>query len=136
ALGPDHRVDAAVRSASPTAKVAQHVDDDQTFRYGPAAGDPMPIHLDADVARDAGLPGVIAHGLCTMAFASWALLTSVGESRRLHRLAVRFAKPVLPGQDLDTTVWRAGASTYAFETTVGETVVLKDGLAEFTDFTD
>ena len=38
-------------------------------------GDPMPIHLDEEVARDAGLPGIIAHGLCTMAFTSWAVLT-------------------------------------------------------------
>ncbi|SEP47772.1 MaoC/PaaZ C-terminal domain-containing protein [Amycolatopsis saalfeldensis] len=129
-LGPDHR---SARSGAPAAKVAQHVDDDQTFRYGPAAGDPMPIHLDAEVARAAGLPGIIAHGLCTMAFASWALLTSVGERRRLRRLAVRFAKPVLPGEDLDTTIWRAGALRYAFETTVGDTVVLKDGLAEFAE---
>ena len=129
-LGPDHR---SAHSGAPAAKVAQHVDDDQTFRYAPAAGDPMPIHLDAEVARGAGLPGIIAHGLCTMAFASWAVLTSVGERRRLRRLAVRFAKPVLPGSDLDTTIWRAGDLAYAFETAVGDTVVLKDGLAEFTD---
>ncbi len=60
------------------AKVVQHIDNDQTFRYSPAAGDPMPIHLDEEVARDAGLPGIIAHGLCTMAFTSWAVLTELG----------------------------------------------------------
>jgi acyl dehydratase len=52
---------------------------------------------------------------------------------KLKRLAVRFAKPVLPGQDLSTEIWRAGGSSYAFETTVGDTVVIKDGLAEFAD---
>jgi acyl dehydratase len=131
-LGPGHRFDDSLRSQSPVAKVSQHVDDDQTFRYGPAAGDPMPIHLDEDVARAAGLPGIIAHGLCTMAFTSWAVLTEVGESSvaRLRRLAVRFASPVLPGQDLSTSIWAAGPGRYAFETTVGDQVVVKDGLAE------
>ncbi|WP_436499272.1 MaoC/PaaZ C-terminal domain-containing protein [Actinokineospora sp. HUAS TT18] len=128
---PPHRFDESLRARDPVATVAQHIDDDQTFRYGPAAGDPMPIHLDEQVARDAGLPGIIAHGLCTMAFTSWAVLTEVAGSdvSRLKRLAVRFAKPVLPGQDLTTRIWRSGTH-YAFETTVGDTVVIKDGLAE------
>jgi acyl dehydratase len=135
-LAPGHAFDEALRDRGPVAKVAQHVDDDQTFRYSPAAGDPMPIHLDEDFARQMGLPGIIAHGLCTMAFTSWAVLTEVGGSdvSRLRRLAVRFAKPVLPGQDLSTQI-HAGASadgvtTYHYETTVGDDVVIKDGLAE------
>ncbi|MGK4596223.1 MaoC/PaaZ C-terminal domain-containing protein [Amycolatopsis sp. w19] len=134
-LGPDHKFDENLRSQAPVAKVNQHVNDDQTYRYAPAAGDPMPIHLDEEVAKDSGLPGIIAHGLCTMAFTSWALLTEVAGSDvdRLKRFAVRFAKPVLPGQDLTTQIWRAGAGSYAFETTVGETVVIKDGLAEFAE---
>jgi acyl dehydratase len=134
-LGPGHRFDEELRSSSPVAKVSQHVDDDQTFRYGPAAGDPMPIHLDEEVARAAGLPGIIAHGLCTMAFTSWAVLTEVAGSDvdRLKRLAVRFASPVRPGQDLSTSIWSAGPGRYAFETTVGDQVVVKDGLAEIGD---
>lgn len=133
---PPHRLDDAVRAGEPVAVVAQHVDDDQTFRYAPASGDPVPLHLDDQVARDAGLPGIIAHGLCTMAFASWAVLTEVGGSDvgRLRRLAVRFAGMVFPGDDLETRIWRVGeengVATYAFETVRGETVVLSDGLAE------
>lgn len=138
-LGPDHALDDSVRASAPAAKVVQHVDDDQTFRYSPAAGDPMPIHLDEEIARSAGLPGIIAHGLCTMAFTSWAALTELAGSRteRLRRLAVRFSRPVLPGQDISTRFWRAtqanGSTTYAYETTVGEDVVIKDGLATITD---
>jgi acyl dehydratase len=129
---PDHRFDESLREHAPVAKVAAHVDDDQTFRYSPAAGDLMPIHLDEEIARMAGLPGIIAHGLCMMAFTSWALVTEVagGRTERLRRLAVRFAKPVLPGQDLSTSIWDAGNGCYAYETTVGDTVVIKDGLAE------
>jgi acyl dehydratase len=129
---PDHRFDESLRASAPVAKVPAHVDEDQTFRYSPAAGDPMPIHLDEEIARMSGLPGIIAHGLCMMAFTSWAVLTEIagGETARLRRLAVRFAKPVLPGQDLSTSIWAAGEGRYAYETTVGDTIVIKDGLAE------
>ncbi|MGW7535885.1 MaoC/PaaZ C-terminal domain-containing protein [Amycolatopsis sp. NPDC054798] len=136
---PGHKFDDSLREREPDFAVPQHLDEDQTFRYGPAAGDPMPIHLDEEIAKASGLPGIIAHGLCTLAFASWAVLTEAGGSdvSRLKRLAVRFAKPVLPGQDITTRVWKAGSAggvtSYAYETTVGETVVLKDGLAELTD---
>lgn len=140
---PNHKFDTALHAAAPVAKLVQHVDDDQTFRYGPAAGDPMPIHLDEEVARDAGLPGIIAHGLCTMAFTSWAVLTEVGGSdvNRLKRFAVRFSKMVRPGDDLETRIWQTGrgdgATTYAFETArngdAGEEFAITDGLAVLTD---
>jgi len=135
-LAPGHRFDEALRATGPVAEAKQHVDDDQTFRYSPAAGDPMPIHLDDEFAKEMGLPGIIAHGLCTMAFTSWAVLTEVGDSdvSRLKRLAVRFAKPVLPGQDITTSIYRSGSAdgvtTYAFETAVDGELVIKDGLAE------
>jgi acyl dehydratase len=138
-LSPEHKFDAALRERAPVAKVLAHIDADQTFRYADASGDPMPIHLDAEVARDAGLPGIIAHGLCTMAFTSWALLTEVGGSdvHRLKRFAVRFAKMVLPGDDLETRIWRtgngAGVTSYAFETARGADFVITDGLAEIAD---
>lgn len=142
-LAPGHRFDETLRETSPVAQVKQHVDEDQTFRYSPASGDPMPIHLDDEFAKEMGLPGIIAHGLCTMAFTSWAVLTEVGDSdvTRLKRLAVRFAQPVLPGQDLTTTIYAAGTSretidgvtTYVFETAVDGHLVIKDGLAEVSD---
>lgn len=136
---PEHGFDESLRDTEPAASIRQHVDEDQTLRYSPASGDPMPIHLDEEMARMAGLPGIIAHGLCTMAFTSWAVLTELAGSdvHRLRRLAVRFAKPVLPGQDIATSIWRAdranAATTYAYETTVGDDVVIKDGLAEISD---
>jgi acyl dehydratase len=140
-LSPMHKFDESLRRQPPLATVTQHVDDDQTFRYSPASGDPMPIHLDEEVARDAGLPGIIAHGLCTMAFASWAVLTEVAGSdvTRLKRFAVRFSKMVLPGDDLETSIWtkssEGGVTTYAFETTRagGREKAITDGLAVTVD---
>jgi acyl dehydratase len=42
-------------------------------RYAAASGDQNPIHQDEAVARDVGLPGVIAHGMYTMALAARAV---------------------------------------------------------------
>lgn len=134
---PDHRFPETLRDADPVEEVVQTFDDDQTFRYAEASGDHMPIHLDDDLAKSVGLPGIIIHGLCTMAFTSHAVIGTVagGDTTRLRRLAVRFSKPVLPGQQITTRIWRAsdvdGRSVYAFETLGPEGAsVIKDGLAE------
>lgn len=134
---PAHKLSGTAKSDDPVATVSQHLDDDQTFRYSDASGDTMPMHLDAEFAKSVGLPGIIIHGLCTMAFTSWAAIESLagGDSTRLRRLAVRFSRPVLPGQDITTSFWKLGESSgvtsYGFETRndAGD-VVIKDGLAE------
>src|SRR6478735_8234546 len=41
--------------------------------YAGASGDHNPIHQDEQVARSVGLPGVIAHGMYTMALAARAI---------------------------------------------------------------
>ncbi|MFC9471733.1 MaoC/PaaZ C-terminal domain-containing protein [Nocardia sp. NPDC056952] len=136
---PAHRFDKTLAEVPPLATVSAHVDADQTFRYSPASGDPVPLHLDEQVAKDAGLPGIIAHGLCTMAMSSWGVLNEVADSdvHRLRRFAVRFSKMVFPNDDLETRIWRAGnadgATTYAFETGRGGELVLTDGLAVVRD---
>jgi acyl dehydratase len=134
---PDHVLDEALRERDPAAEIAQSFDADQTFRYAEASGDPMPIHLDEKFAKSVGLPGIIIHGLCTMAFTSVAAIESFcpDDPTRLRRLAVRFAKIALPGQTITTRFWEAGVAdggaAYAYETVsdAGELVV-KDGLAE------
>jgi acyl dehydratase len=72
-----------------------------------------------------------------MAFTSWAAVQAVcaGDPTRLRRLAVRFSRPVLPGQQITTTFWAAGEAdgdqVFGFETRNGDgDVVIKDGLAE------
>jgi acyl dehydratase len=136
---PSHGFPEQVRSAEPVAVVSQTFDDDQTYRYSEASGDTVPIHLDDEFAKSVGLPGIIIHGLCTMAFTSWAAVENLagGDTARLRRLAVRFSKPVLPGQEITTRFWNRessdGATAYAFETaSSGGDVVIKDGVAEIT----
>ncbi|MGZ3689223.1 MAG: MaoC family dehydratase, partial [Bdellovibrionota bacterium] len=41
---------------------------EQLRSYADASGDPNPIHLDDQVAKRAGLPGIIAHGMLSAAF--------------------------------------------------------------------
>ncbi|WP_282776164.1 MULTISPECIES: MaoC/PaaZ C-terminal domain-containing protein [unclassified Nocardia] len=136
---PAHKFDPALAERDPLATVSAHVDADQTYRYSPASGDPVPIHLDEQVAKDAGLPGIIAHGLCTMAMSSWGVLTAVADSdvHRLRRFAVRFSKMVFPNDDLETRIWRTGSAdgrtTYAFVTARGDDLVLTDGVAVIAD---
>jgi acyl dehydratase len=134
---PPHKLADDVKSREPDAVVTQQIDGDQTFRYAEASGDNMPMHLDEEFAKSVGLPGIIIHGLCTMAFTSWGVVGAVGgnDSTRLKRLAVRFSRPVLPGQLITTRIWktggRAGNVVYGFETTNPDgDVVIKDGLAE------
>ncbi len=134
---PGHKLSGAVKSTDPGATVVQTLDSDQTYRYAEASGDQMPIHLDEEVARSVGLPGIIIHGMCTMAFLGWGLVEELagGDSSRLRRLAVRFSRPVLPGQTITTRVWslgdEGGCQAYGFETLNADgDVVIKDGRAE------
>lgn len=134
---PKHKLEAATKSSDPVGSITQQLDTDQTYRYAAASGDNMPIHLDDEIAKSVGLPGIIIHGLCTMAFTSWAAIQAVcdGDPTRLKRLAVRFSRPVLPGQEITTTFWAAGVAdgmgVFGFETRNGDgEVVIKDGLAE------
>jgi acyl dehydratase len=133
---PNHDFPEELRGTAPVGTVTIHVDDDQTFRYRDASGDMNPIHVDDEIARSVGLPGKILHGLCTMAFTSQAVIKTVagGDPARLRRLAVRFAANVLPGNDVETTIYdageRDGRRCYAFEATSAGATVIKNGWAE------
>jgi acyl dehydratase len=130
---PPHGFDESLRSREPDATVSQTFDEDQTYRYAEASGDPMPIHTDDALAKSMGLPGIIIHGLCTMAFTSVAAIEHAcpEDPQRLQRLAVRFAKTLQPGQTITTRIYDAGGGAYAYETTSDDgAVVIKDGLAQ------
>ncbi|HEV3462219.1 MAG TPA: MaoC/PaaZ C-terminal domain-containing protein [Candidatus Dormibacteraeota bacterium] len=80
--------------------LTKHVTVEQIRQYAEASGDRNPIHLDDGFARSAGLPGVIAHGMLTMAFANQMVTDWLGDRSRLKRLQGRFAGMVLPGDDV------------------------------------
>lgn len=133
---PDHRFPGEARE-KPLGEFSVHVDDDQTFRYRDASGDEMPIHVDEDFAKAVGLPGIIAHGLCTMAMCSQAVvkLAADGDPGRLRRLAVRFSNNVFPGNDVVTSLYDAGRTdegrqAVAFEARANDQTAIKNGRAE------
>jgi acyl dehydratase len=127
---PDHRAPEGLAERKPDASVSYRVDDDQTFRYAEASGDHFAIHLDEAAAQEVGLPGIIVHGLCLLAFSGRAVAEASGAAD-LSRLAVRFSRPVRPGDTLTTRIWRLDEEALAFEALDGEgQVVLRDGRAE------
>ncbi|SRR5579875_118353 len=127
----------ALRQDEPVTVVTQSIDPDQTVRYAKASGDFNPIHLDEEVARRVGLPGIIVHGLCTMAFASKAVIDSLCARNplRLKRMRARFSRPVFPGQVLTTKLWLEQVNgtrhVYSYVTLNPQGLpVISDGIAE------
>ncbi len=119
---------------APLHRISQTIDADQTFRYAEASGDRNPIHLDENIAKLAGLPGIVVHGMCTLAFVSKAIIDSICEKdpRRLRRLSAGFARPVLPGQTITTNIWSdENSGRYRYETAnPAGRAVIQPGYAE------
>jgi acyl dehydratase len=62
--------------------------------YAEASGDHNPIHQDEEVARSVGLPGVIAHGMYTLALAARAVADWY-PGAELVSLGCKFTSPVV-----------------------------------------
>jgi acyl dehydratase len=78
-------------------------------RYAGASGDFNPIHWSDRIATAVGLPGVIAHGMYTMALAARALDSWAGGSGQVRELGCKFTKPVVvPDDDEGVEVQVAG----------------------------
>jgi acyl dehydratase len=74
---------------------------DHLKAYAAASGDHNLIHLDEKFAREAGFPGVIVHGMLSMAFMADHLIHNFPEaSYKLLRLKTRFRKVTFPGDRL------------------------------------
>ena len=67
---------------------------DHLVRYAGASGDFNPIHYRDDVAQQAGLDGVLAHGMLTMGLAIAPVVAWLGEKGSIRSYQVRFTKPV------------------------------------------
>jgi len=68
-------------------------------RYAGASLDFNPIHWSDRVATKVGLPGVIAHGMYTMALVGRALVGWAGDPAAVRELSVRFTRPVVVPDD-------------------------------------
>jgi acyl dehydratase len=80
-------------------------------------GDTNALHIDPDVATQAGFARPILHGMCTAGIAVSAVIGVLAEldPRRVKSFSVRMSRPVLPGDTLHHEIWPNGA----FRTRVG-----------------
>lgn len=71
------------------------------------SGDYNPLHIDPAVGKGMNFPGVILHGLCSYGHAARALVLNVAKSDAslLKYMSARFTSPVLPGDELETSMW-------------------------------
>ena len=74
----------------------------QLVRYAGASGDFNPIHTVSRAAEEAGLGGVIAHGMLIMGLAGRAITDWVG-IMPLRQFGVRFVGIARPGQIITVT---------------------------------
>lgn len=81
-------------------------------RYAGASGDFNPIHWNREFAENVGLPGVIAHGMFTMALGGRLVADWAGDPGRVVEYSTRFTRPV--------PVPVEGAATVDVVATVGE----------------
>jgi acyl dehydratase len=97
-------------------------------------GDHNPLHSDPAVARAAGFERPIMHGACTVGFVGRALVHAVcdGDPARLYRFGCRFASPTMPGDEVETRIWRTTGGA-VFTTMVGDRSVLGSGFVFLRD---
>jgi acyl dehydratase len=97
-------------------------------RYAGASGDFNPIHWSDRVATSVGLPGVIAHGMYTLALAARALDTWAGAPGRVQELSCKFTKPVVvPDDDTGAEVLVRGTVANVTEEGVHVTLEVTSG---------
>ena len=71
----------------------------QLTKYAEASGDYNPIHTSDEAAEEAGLPGVIAHGML-IAATMGLLLSTYLEHGYIREIRSRFSGMVYPGDEL------------------------------------
>ena len=129
------------REAPPVHKLPERAPDlvcelgtrpEQAILYRLSA-DRNPLHIDPEIAKAAGYPKPILHGLGTFGVVGHAVLRGVCnyDPTRMLSFAGRFSAPVFPGETIRTEMWRDG-DVVSFRALVPERniVAMNNGRAE------
>ena len=76
--------------------------------YSGVAGDANPIHWDESIAKLAGLPDVIAHGMLTMVLGAGFVSAWTGDPGAVTRYAVRLSAPAIVSANEGTDIEFSG----------------------------
>jgi len=108
-IGQSNSVPVKVPERVPDAVVEHVTSKNQALIYR-LSGDYNPLHIDPRMSKIMGFKEPILHGLSTLGHAARAVLESFcdNDTTRFKAIKLRFAKPVLPGQTLVTSMWREG----------------------------
>ena len=94
-------------------------------------GDRNPLHSDPDVARRAGFPRPILHGLCTYGITCRAVLQAITDydADQIASHQARFSAPVFPGDVITVDFWKDGkAISFEARVKARSATVIRNGL--------
>ena len=118
--------------AEPTHRVRYATRADQALTYR-LSGDRNPLHSDPAFAARGGFAEPILHGLCTYGFTGRALLHALcnGDSARFRSMNGRFSRPVIPGDELEISIWADGGEALFRTTNQRGDVVIDQGTCTY-----
>lgn len=97
-------------------------------RYAGASLDFNPIHWNERVAKEVGLPDVIAHGMLTMAEGARLVGDWAGSPGAVREYSVRFTRPVVvPDDGTGATIEFTGTVTEVTGATATVKITAKSG---------
>lgn len=110
--------DVPTRAPDATMESKTNVDQAGVYRL---SGDWNPLHIDPNFSALGGFSEPILHGLCSFGVAARHVLQKYANDdvTKFKAIKARFTKPVIPGNTLQTEMWKEGKRVY-FRTKVRE----------------